>query len=352
MSFNLCQQKMEKLLKSESAKVQMFYEKVKLFEKEAYLPKKVLDTILVFFHSYEEVLHETHQNIDDYIWIFLDYLDLLKKQIDSPYDFEPYHQMVKEPYDYHHFGKSFLEPLVHFENSDIIGVENLKKINKMVANGENVVLFANHQIEADPQAIYVMLAKQGFTELSEKMIFVAGERVIKDPISVPFSLGCNLLCIYSKRYIDNPPENKNEKQLHNNRTMKRMGKLLGEGGHCIYVAPSGGRDRPDEKGNIIPAEFDAQSIEMFYLISRHSKKKTHFFPLALSTYTILPPPETVQTELGEHRVTKGGSIRLNFGDEVDLSSLSLEKIKDKHLRRKAKAEYIYNLICEDYSKIV
>ncbi len=50
------------------------------------------------------------------------------------------------------------------------------------------------------------------------MIFVAGERVITDPLAVPASMGRNLLCIYSKRYIDHPPELKSEKQLHNKRT--------------------------------------------------------------------------------------------------------------------------------------
>ena len=43
------------------------------------------------------------------------------------------------------------------------------------------------------------------------MIFVAGERVITDPLAIPFSMGSNLLCIYSKRYIDHPPEKKIEK---------------------------------------------------------------------------------------------------------------------------------------------
>ena len=343
---------MDKPLKPETQRVAHFYEKLSYYKKNQLVPEKALSTLEIFFESYKEVVAETGKNIEDFIWIFLDYLDHIKEQIQSPYDFEPYHRMITEPYDYHHFGASFLKPLVHFETSKIFGQKNLEKINQKVSQGENVVLFANHQIEADPQAIYVMLEKMGLSQLSEKMIFVAGERVVKDPISIPFSMGCNLLCIYSKRYIDNPPEMRDEKQSHNNRTMKLMGKILSEGGHCIYVAPSGGRDRPNQRGTIYPAEFDSQSVEMFYLIAKHAKKKTHFFPLALSTYTILPPPESIQIELGEHRVTKGGSIKLFFGDEIQLDHLSLEKIKDKHLRRKAKAEYIYNLVCEDYSKLV
>lgn len=343
---------MEKHLKSSQEQTSKFYDKLNHFREEKLLPEKVLGTVEVFFKSYLNVVEESGKNMDEFVWIFLDYLDLVKEQVKAPYDFEPYHRMITSPYDYHYFGSSFIKPLVHFNTSFISGKDNLKKIHELVKQGENVVLFANHQIEADPQAIYVMLEQEGLSDLSERMIFVAGERVVKDPISIPFSMGCNLLCIYSKRYIDNPPELRDEKQHHNNRTMKLMGKILSEGGHCIYVAPSGGRDRPDKNGKIQPAEFDAQSVEMFYLIAKHSAKNTHFFPLALSTYTILPPPESIQLELGEHRVTKGGSIKLHFGDEIELDHLQLQNIRDKHLRRKTKAEYIYNLVCKDYSKLV
>ena len=212
---------------------------------------------------------------------------------------------------------------------------------------ENVILFANHQIEADPMAITIMLMERA-PKFAKDIIYVAGERVLTDPLSVPFSMGCNLLCIYSKRYIDTPPEKKAHKQLHNKKTMQLMSELLKEGGHCIYVAPSGGRDRKSPDGTITPAAFDPQSIEMFHLMAKKAKTPTHFYPLALSTYTILPPPETVQTELGEERVTEGGAIHMAFGPEIDMENFSKEPHKDKHLRRKARADYIYDLVVRDY----
>ena len=57
-----------------------------------------------------------------------------------------------------------------------------------------------------------VLLDDHYPGFAEKMIFVAGERVITDPVAIPFSLGRHLLCIYSKRYIDHPPEKKVEKQ--------------------------------------------------------------------------------------------------------------------------------------------
>ena len=48
---------------------------------------------------------------------------------------------------------------------------------------------------------------------------VAGDRVTTDVVAVPFSKARNLLCIYSKRHIDNPPEEKPKKMRHNAKTM-------------------------------------------------------------------------------------------------------------------------------------
>ena len=40
---------------------------------------------------------------------------------------------------------------------------------------------------------------------------MAGERVLRDAIVVPFSRGCNLLTVYSKKHIDSEPELKKDK---------------------------------------------------------------------------------------------------------------------------------------------
>ena len=44
-------------------------------------------------------------------------------------------------------------------------------------------------------------------------------QVTTDVVAVPFSKARNLLCIYSKRHIDNPPEEKSKKMRHNAKTM-------------------------------------------------------------------------------------------------------------------------------------
>lgn len=319
--------------------------------KHASFTEKISEIIAKFYFSYEKVALKNNYKHEEFTWIFVDYIQHVLNYLESPFEFDPYHKQIRVPYDYFQFGVDFLKPLVHLKESTLRGENSFQQIRDYIEHGENVILLANHQIEADPMAISLMLIEHNCPKLAKDLIYVAGERVLTDPLSVPFSMGCNLLCIYSKRYIDHPPEKKAHKQHHNKKTMQLMSELLSEGGKCIYVAPSGGRDRRNDKGVVVPAEFDPQSIEMLYLMSKKAKKKTHFFPLALSTYTILPPPETVQIKLGEDRVTEGGAIHLAFGEEIDMNHFPNHKSSDKHLRRKARADYIYNLVVKDYQQI-
>ncbi len=322
---------------------------LKKAETEGALPSKVASALLGFYTSYCESLKDTSIDITICIQVFLNLFEYVKSHLKTPFAFEPYHEMIREPIDYYAFGLEFLRPLVDLSKSKILGMSNLQEIAAKLSKGHNVILFANHQIEADPQAISLLL-ESSFPKIGEEMIFVAGERVITDPLAVPFSMGRNLLCIYSKRYIDNPPELKQQKQLHNQKTMQKMSELLSQGGQCIYVAPSGGRDRPDENGVVQVAAFDPQSIEMFYLMARRAKTLTHFYPLALTTYDILPPPETVQIELGEQRSTKREGIALAFGKEIEMEKIA-QSVENKKMRRIKRADFIWQRVKEDYNTL-
>ena len=132
--------------------------------------------------------------------------------------------------------------------------------------------------------------------------------------------------------------------------MELMSKLLSEGGKCIYVAPSGGRDRPNKQGIVEVAPFDPQSLEMLHLMAQKSGHPTFFFPMALKTFYLLPPPQTIQVELGEARVTKRGASHLAFGPEIDMENFPGSSEKDKHARRKLRADYIWKLVADDYAK--
>ncbi|NGX45797.1 MAG: hypothetical protein K940chlam2_00977 [Chlamydiae bacterium] len=303
-----------------------------------------------FCESCMEAISSSGEDPSPYRRIFATYLDLVLEESKTPYPFEPYHKRVRAPFDYYAWGIEFMRPLVDLNRSHLLGKERLIEIQTHLKNGANVIFLANHQIEADPQAISLMLEKD-FPKLAEEMIFVAGERVITDPLAIPFSMGRDLLCIYSKRYIDHPPEEKDRKQLHNKKTMQRMSALLSEGGRCIYVAPSGGRDRPNKDGLVEVAPFDPKSVEMFYLMAKRAKSPTFFYPLTLLTYQVLPPPETVQVELGESRVTKRGPIHMSVGPRIDMESIPVPENIKKDAARKARADYIWNLVRRDYARL-
>ncbi|MCB1107419.1 MAG: 1-acyl-sn-glycerol-3-phosphate acyltransferase [Chlamydiia bacterium] len=314
------------------------------------IPDKYSQIFKEFLRSYQSVVEEHGKDLDAFLEIFNVFIRLVIEQFRSPFQFQPYHEKLRVPFDYYKFGLDFLRPLVDLPHSTLTGTENLDLIETFLKKKENVILFANHQIEADPQAISILL-EDCYSEFAENLIFVAGTRVTTDPLAIPFSMGRNLLCIHSKKYIDTPPEQQHEKQMHNKRTMERMVDLLSEGGHAIYVAPSGGRDRANAEGVVEVAPFDPQSLEMFYLMAKKAKNLTHFFPLSLSTYHLLPPPETTETELGESRITRGGALHMHFGKEVDMEHFpGAEKATDKKDLRRIRAQYLWECVNQEYKK--
>ncbi|MBX9744085.1 MAG: 1-acyl-sn-glycerol-3-phosphate acyltransferase, partial [Chlamydiales bacterium] len=248
---------------------QVFLDRLAELHKQGTIPDKYYGIILQFYGCLKTAIEQVEHPIESVISTFLLFLELVREQFEHPYNFEAYHQKIRRPIDYYAFSLDFIRPLINFPHSTIQGKEQLDIIEAQLAKKENVIFLANHQTESDPQAIAILLEKK-YPRLAESIIYVAGERVVTDPIAIPFSMGCDLLCVYSKRYIDYPPEEKLEKQLHNKNTMELMSRLLQEGGKVIYVAPSGGRDRKNAQGMIEVAPFDPQSIEMFYLMAKKS----------------------------------------------------------------------------------
>ncbi len=133
--------------------------------------------------------------------------------------------------------------------------------------------------------------------------------------------------------------------------MNVMKEMLSQGGRCIFVAPSGGRDRPNENGEVVVAPFDPQSIEMFRLMAKHATKPVHFYPLSLVTFDILPPPPSIETELGEHRTAKREGAHFAFGNEIDMERFPGSDLADRHEKRAARARYIWEFSPTNYELI-
>lgn len=304
-------------------------------------------TLTEFILSYRIILGKRNFPISDYLPLLKTVVREIAGQETTPYRFAPYHKKIRKPVDYYRLGIECIRPLVDLPRSTVSGLEVLHTIGNRLRGRENVILCANHQTEADPQAISLLLEKHA-PRFAEDLIFVAGTRVTTDPFAVPFSMGRNLLCIHSKKYIDIPPEQKRRKQFENRRTMQIMRRLLSEGGHAIYIAPSGGRDRMNTEGEIEISPFDPQSIGMLQLMAEQAARPTRFHTLALSTYSLFPPPRDVRTDIGEKRVTLGGAIHLAFGPEVDMNGSRFARYTDRFAKRRAWALSLWRQVKDAY----
>lgn len=303
--------------------------------------------LLDFYQSYSKATAAYHDK-DKINALFKTLLTLILEQMRSPRTFDVFHQSIRSPFDYYQFGLDFIRPLIDFEHSKISGDAIWNQIDKQIENKNNVILLSNHQTEPDPQIISLLLEKN-HPSLATDMIFVAGHRVIQDPLAIPLSLGRHLLCIYSKKHMSHlSVDEKNANMMHNQRTMKRMAELLDRGGCCIYVAPSGGRDRLNADGKPTVAAFDPQSIELFCLLAKAASKTTHFYPLALHTFDLMPPPKRVEKELGEKRVVQRTAVSLCIGQEIEMENFPSSDKLDKRAKRQKRSEYIWQLVSNQY----
>ena len=316
------------------------------FKEQGIIDAKSAQILHDFYLSYRKATLD-HSNEEVISGNFFRLVQLVAEQIQDPYAFEIFHQSQRSPFDYYQFGLDFIRPLIDFAHSKVLGVDQINKIKNQLNQKENVILFANHQTEPDPQIICSSIESH-FPELAQKMIFVAGHRVVSDPLAVPLSRGCNLLCIYSKKHMNHSSQHKAQKVLHNQKTIKKVSELLDEGGHCIYVAPSGGRDRPNEKGVFEVADFDTQSIELFWLLAKHSKQSTHFYPLSLKTYTLMPPPPKVEQQLGEKRNVNYTPVFIAFGEEINMDGFQQNEKLDKKAVQQKRSLYILEQVKKNY----
>jgi hypothetical protein len=88
-------------------------------------------------------------------------------------------------------------------------------------------------------AVLALLLETTHPHLAKEVIYVAGDRVVTDPLCQPFSMGRNLWCIYSKKHINDDPETVADKRNWNIETLRRMKKELSKVGDCCQqLAPS------------------------------------------------------------------------------------------------------------------
>ncbi|KAF8820886.1 acyltransferase domain-containing protein [Cardiosporidium cionae] len=243
------------------------------------------------------------------------FISLVKKNAKFP--FAPFHRGIRQPVDYARIGNEFWKPLVDFERSEFPSQKKLLFLLENLKLGKNVLMLSNHQTEPDPQLMRLLFEHAGVPELCDLLIMVAGSRVRTDPLAIPFSMGCNLLSVHSKKHLENPPLLRSKKIRENLLTIRSLQELFREGGKLIWVAPSGGRDRPlNGSDECVVSPFDKKTIELYSRMAEKSSHQTLFVPMALYSYPICPAPRQVNADLGETRTCRRSGVGMAIGEPI------------------------------------
>jgi glycerol-3-phosphate O-acyltransferase len=173
----------------------MQFEEIKSYADRGDLPPAIAETLDKFCCSYRDAVEKSGKSFEGCRSILTTFVKLVVEELKNPSTFEPFHQQVRAPFDYYQFGLDIIRPLIAFDKSSVSNLPILEVIKKQLANKENVVFFANHQTEPDPQIINLMLEKD-YSDLARGMIFLAGHRVITDPLAVPLVKGA-IYCVFS-----------------------------------------------------------------------------------------------------------------------------------------------------------
>ncbi|KAF5834749.1 hypothetical protein DUNSADRAFT_8476 [Dunaliella salina] len=273
-------------------------------------------------------------------------------QFRDPYTFPSFHQrMITPTYSYFEFGQRYVASLTDFANSVLGHRKRWDQAAAQLAAGENVVLLANHQTEADP-GVFAHMLMSVHPSMAEEVVYVAGDRVVTDPMCKPFSMGRNLFCVHSKKHLNDIPEQRAAKMETNRKTLFAMQRSLNNGGMLIWIAPSGGRDRPNAEGKWIPDKFDPAAVELMRSLAARAKKPSHIYPMAMFSWPMMPPPKTIDKDIGERRITNWTPVGISLCEELDVSKvLSGIDTDDKEQQQKALAETAHRAALAEYEAL-
>lgn len=75
-------------------------------------------------------------------------------------------------------------------------------------------------------AVWALLLEHTHPRIATDVHYVAGDRVVQDPLCKPFSMGRNLFCVHSKKHMDDDLALRDEKMRTNRQTLVKLSKEL------------------------------------------------------------------------------------------------------------------------------
>jgi glycerol-3-phosphate O-acyltransferase len=144
------------------------------------------------------------------------------------------------------------------------------------------------------------------------------------------------------------PELVEMKRKANTRSLKEMATLLRSGSQIIWIAPSGGRDRPvANSGEWEPAPFDPSSVDNMRRLVDHSGPPGHIYPLAILCHDIMPPPLKVEKEIGEKRIISYHGTGISVAPEVSFSNATAA-CENPEKAKEAYSKALYDSVTNQY----
>ena len=140
------------------------------------LPKELYPAFQDFYNNYKQtVLNSDAPDASPELVarVMGSIADRTFNQFLDPYTFPSYHTRLLDPYDYYKFGQTYVRTLINFSKSVVGHLDRFQKVQEQLDAGDNVVLLANHQTEADP-GVWALLLEKVLPRLATEIVYVAG----------------------------------------------------------------------------------------------------------------------------------------------------------------------------------
>jgi glycerol-3-phosphate O-acyltransferase len=159
--------------------------------------------------------------------------------------------------------------------SELVGLENLVRLNEYSRNGESCLILMEHYSNFDIPSLVCLLSKAGREEVAEAIVAIAGMKLNEDsPFVHAFSEAYTRIVIYPSRSLDSledPKELEIERKRSQEINMAATRQMirLKHGGKMVLVFPSGTRyrpGRPDTKRGVKEVDSYIKSFDWMVFV--------------------------------------------------------------------------------------
>lgn len=140
----------------------------------------------------------------------------------------------------------------HLPGSDILGVENIIKLDELAQQGKSCLILSEHTSNLDVPSLFARFydnKNESLKEIFERFIFIAGTKLNAQPMVKLFTEMFSRVVVYAIRSLNeikNDDERKEEVELANRINLKSTRKIgeLRNKGFIFFLYASGTRYRP------------------------------------------------------------------------------------------------------------